>query len=165
MPRSRNGFLRWLETNQGVGALLTAILFAYLVYLQLVPWTHRVLRDGFTLGFFPTLGVLLMLIFTVTMIVDTHRKEAMEELGTIDWKGFLFCLAALAACFVCFQVMLWLGFLIAGPVFLFGMMYALGLREIKSAAIAAIVMTVAIYGLFRVIGITLPSGVLSFLGA
>jgi len=41
----------WLRSNQGVGFILTLVLVAFLVYLELSPWVHREVRDGFTLGF------------------------------------------------------------------------------------------------------------------
>lgn len=76
---------RWLSTNQGVGVLLTLLLVLLLVYLWQQPWVHRMMRDGFTLGFFPLLGAASMLLFAVLLIIDPLRREVPEDMEEGHW--------------------------------------------------------------------------------
>lgn len=149
----------WLKTNRGVGAVLAIVIVAYLLHLQAVSWAHERMRDGFTLGFFPIVGSVAMLVCSVILIVDSRRKEVAEELSSAGWKGVLLSLSIIGGCYVYFELMLRLGFLFVSPFFLFGFIYALGLREMKSAVASACVMTIIIYALFRLIGISLPQGI------
>ena len=88
MPDSKNGFRRWIVTNQGVGVMLTAILSAFLIHLLLTEWVHHYLRDGFRLGFFPVLGVIAMMLCTIALMFDSQRRNFTEELRDIDWKSW-----------------------------------------------------------------------------
>ena len=158
----RGGVPAWIRTNQGVGWILTACLGMYLVYLQFSPWVHEKLRDDFTLGFFPVTGVILMMICTLALIFDDHRKERIEELEHMRWKWFFFCLGVLIACGAYFYLIIEIGFLLMSPVFLFVFIFILGLRPWTSCLTSGLVMTILVYGLFRLIGIELPPGILPF---
>lgn len=161
-PTEQTPFQAWIRTNQGIGVLLTACLGLYFLFLQLSPWVHERLRDGFTLGFFPVTGVVLMMIFTVTLIFDGNRRERIQELEDMKWKWFLFCVAVLLVCSVYFYLVLEIGFLLVSPVFLTFYIFMLRMRPWTSCASAGVVMTVLVYGLFRLIGIELPPGILPF---
>jgi hypothetical protein len=54
-----------------------------------------------------------------------------------------------------------IGFLIVTPFFLLLAMYVLGLRPWRKTLIIAVPMTVIVYGIFRVMGIALPPGILA----
>ncbi len=161
-PPEQTPFQAWIRTNQGIGVVLTACLGLYMLFLQLSPWVHERLRDGFTLGFFPVTGVVLMMIFTVTLILDGNRRERIEELEGMRWKWFLFCIAVLLVCSVYFYLILEIGFLLVSPVFLSIFIFMLRMRPWTSCLISGVAMTVLVYGLFRSIGIELPSGILPF---
>jgi len=151
----------WLRSNQGVGFILTLVLIVFLIYLELSPWVHREVRDGFTLGFFPVLAVVLLLVFSVIMIVDTHRKETPGDLKTFTFKPFLGGVLIIIATWFYFAVMRKVGFLLVTPVYLLFFIYILGLKSWRTCAVSAVVMTVVVYGAFTAIGIRLPPGILS----
>ncbi len=162
MPDKKSGFRHWIGTNQGVGVLLSVLLGAFLIQLLLSEWVHRDLRDGFKLGFFPVVGVIAMLLCTVALLFDSHRREVEAALGAIGWKSWVYCVAVLAGCYVYFEASQRFGFLLASPVFLFVLTYFLGVRPWTSALAAGAIMTVAVYGVFRILGITLAQGFLPF---
>ena len=83
-----NSLRNWIKTNQGVGFLFVIALVLFLVYLQLSPWVHRKVRDGFTLGFFPVFAVVLMIIFSVVLIIDRHRRETTGGMTSFTGKSF-----------------------------------------------------------------------------
>lgn len=162
MPDDKRGLRRWIETNQGVGVVLTVLLGAFLIHLLSSDWVHRELRDGFKLGFFPVAGVIAMLLCTVALLFDAHRREVEEDLGAIGWKSWLYCVVVLAGCYLYFEASQTIGFLLASPVFLFVLILFLGVRPWTSALLASAVMTVAVYGVFRMLGITMAQGFLPF---
>ena len=162
MQDSDNRFRRWMRTNQGVGTLLTVILGAFLIHLLLSEWVHQDLRDGFKLGFFPVAGVIIMMLCTIALMFDSHRRQITDELQDIEWKNWLYCFAALIGCYVYFALSQLIGFLLVSPVFLFVLMYSLGVRPWTTAAAAGAIMTVIVYGLFRMLGIAMTQGILPF---
>ncbi len=160
--REAKGSESWWRTNQGVGVVLTVLLGAFLIQLLLSDWVHRDLRDGFKLGFFPVVGVIAMLLCTVALLFDSHRREVEADLGGVHWKSWVYCVVVLAGCYVYFETSQRFGFLLASPVFLFVLTYFLGVRPWTSALAAGAIMTVAVYGVFRMLGITLAQGFLPF---
>lgn len=151
----------WLRSNQGVGFIFALVLIAFLVYLELSPWVHREVRDGFTLGFFPLVAVILLLIFSVILIVDPHRKETPGGLKAFALKPFLGGVVIVIATWLYFTVMRKVGYLIVTPVYLLLFIYVLGLKSWRRCAVSAVVMTVIVYGAFTTIGIKMPPGILS----
>ena len=151
----------WLRSNQGVGFILTLVLIVFLIYLELSPWVHREVRDGFTLGFFPVLAVVLVLIFYLILLVDTHHKETAGDLRTFTFKPFLGGVLIIIATWFYFAVMRKVGFLLVTPVYLLFFIYILGLKSWRTCVVSAVVMTVVVYGAFTAIGIRLPPGILS----
>lgn len=153
----------WVQTNKGVGVVLTAILAGLLVYLLQSPWVYREQRDGFLLGFIPLLSIVLMLACSLLMIFDSHKREIVEETSeaklSLSWRTLLSGIAAVLVSYVYFQVSLIIGFLAATPLFLFLLMYVFGARPWKLVLIFAISTTVLIYLAFRLLGVELPSGI------
>jgi len=162
MPGSDHGFRRWVVTNQGVGTLLTVILGAFLIHLLLTEWVHRDLRDGFKLGFFPVAGVIAMMLCTIALMFDSRRRQITDDLRDIEWKNWLYCFAALIGCYVYFALSELIGFLLVTPVFLFVLMYFLGVRPWTTALASGAIVTVIVYGLFRMLGIAMTQGILPF---
>ncbi len=152
---------KWLKSNQGVGVILTSVFVALLVYIHLTPWAHRKLRDGFLLGFFPAVAVVLSIIFSLILIFDSRRKEVLPDLETLTFKSLLSAVLAVVVSWVYFAAMREIGFLITTPLFLLIAMYALGSKSWRNTVLAAAFMTVIVYGIFRAMGIELPPGKLS----
>jgi hypothetical protein len=75
----------------------------------------------------------------------------------MDW---VIAAAAMATCYVYFDLAWRIDFLLVTPVFIAGATYVLGVRPLRSAIVASLVITIVIYGIFRAIGIELPSRIL-----
>ena len=129
---------------------------------MLTEWVHRDLRDGFKLGFFPVAGVIVMMLCTIALMFDSHRRVITDDLRDIEWRSWLYCFAALIGCYVYFELSQLIGFLLVSPVFLFVLMYFLGVRPWTTAAASSAIMTVIVYGLFRMLGIAMTQGILPF---
>ncbi|MFT5438958.1 MAG: hypothetical protein ACI9MJ_000819 [Alphaproteobacteria bacterium] len=150
----------WIKTNQGIACCIAGISVALLVYLGTSEWAFRVLRDGFRLGFFTAVAVFTMLICALTMVFDRHRHETDKELTQSRWMDWVIAAAAMATCYVYFDLAWRIDFLLVTPVFIAGATYVLGVRPLRSAIVASLVITIVIYGIFRAIGIELPSRIL-----
>jgi len=152
---------KWLKCNQGVGVILTSFFTALLIYIYLNPWAHRKLRDGFSLGFFPAVAIVLSIIFSLILIFDSRRKEVLPDLETLKLKSFLGAVIAVVGSWLYFSLMREIGFLIVTPFFLLLAMYVLGSKSWRNTVLVAAFMTVIVYGIFRAMGIALPPGILS----
>ena len=156
----RNG-RNWIKTNQGIGFIFTLALIALLICLELSPWVYEEVRDGFTLGFFPVLIVIVLLIFSLFLILDKHRKEIPKDLQTFAFKPFLFGILILITTQFYFGLMRKLGFLIVTPCYLVIFIYILGIKSWRFCITSALLMTTIVYGVFYSIGFKLPSGILT----
>ena len=157
-----NSLRVWLRTNQGASVLLTFLFSCLFIYLWFSPWAHRKLQDNFTLGFFPIFGVVILIFLTTIMTIDTHRKNIMPKMQTMDLKALFFCLVILLGCWVYSTLSDWIGFLLVSPAFLMGYSYSLGLRPWKYVVGAGVATTVIVYSIFTLIEVELPSGILPF---
>lgn len=140
---------------------MTLMFTGLFIYIQLTPWAHRKLRDKFTLGFFPTLAVALLILFSLILIFDNRRKEIPPRLEKLTVKGFLGAVLAVVVSWGYFALMSEIGFLMITPFFLLLAMYALGLRPWRNIIIAALFLTAIVYAIFALMGIELPPGKLS----
>ena len=147
---------KWFKSNQGIGAMMTLLFTALLIYIQMSPWAHRKLRDGFTLGFFPAAAVILLLIFSLVLIFDSRRKQIPDRLENLNFKYFSFTVLAVIFWFLYFKAMLAIGFLITTPFFLLLNIYALGIKSLRSLLTASFLITGIVYAIFYVMGIKLP---------
>ena len=152
---------KWLKSNQGVGVILTSLFTALLIYIELSPWAHRKLRDGFTLGFFPAVAVGLSIFFSLIIIFDSRRREVLQGLKPFTFTSALSAVLAVVVSWLYFALMRRIGFLIVTPFFLLLAMFALGAQSWRNTLLAAVFITVIVYGIFRVMGIELPLGILS----
>ena len=164
MPTKTNlrGLGRWCRTNQGIGILLASVVALLFLYLWQQDWFHREQRDGITLGFFPALGLVAMLMASMALAVDKWRHVEAEEMADVGWRdlvwALLFCLAAL----VMYRLMEPLGLPLASALFLAGMIYLLGLRPWYLAPALAVVIALIILAVFMLLGIRLPGGIVPF---
>jgi len=152
----------WIKSNQGVACCIAGVAIALLVYLGFSEWAFRELRDGFRLGFFTAVAVFAMLLCALAMMVDRHRYDTDEEMSQAHWKDWLIAAVAMAICYVYFELAWRIDFIVVTPIFLAGGTYVLGVRPLRSAIVAGVVITVVIYGLFRLLGIELPSRIIGF---
>jgi hypothetical protein len=152
----------WLRTNQGVSVILTLVFAGYLAHLLSADWVYERMRDGFALGFFPLVGLAFMMACTLIMAVDGHRRQVDEDMGGTGLKEVALCFCLVVGSYAFIELTIRLGFLVACPVFLFVLIYLFGARPLRSAVIAAIVITVVLYGVLTVLGVRLPVGVLPF---
>lgn len=157
-----DGRAGWIKTNQGVGTCIAALVTLLLLYLASKDWVYQELRDGFRLGFFTVISALAMLICAVAMIVDRHRGETDDDMARTGWLDWAIAGGAMALCYLYFELAWGLDFLIVSPFFLAGATFGLGVRPLRSAILAGLVITVVIYGLFRLIGIELPTHLIWF---
>jgi len=156
-----HNFREQLKSNQAIGVILSLVLIAFLIQLFLSPWVYRKLADGFHLGFFPILSVVLLLLLSLILTFDSHRKEKPADLMTLTFKSFLSVVLILAGCWFYFMVMSKIGFLIITPIFLLLPIYALGLKSWWKCITGAVVMTAIVYAIFSLLGLKLPPGILS----
>ena len=147
---------KWFKTNQGVGVIMAVLFSALLIYIQTSPWSHRKLRDGFSLGFFPSLAVGLLIVLSLILIFDSRRKQISDRLENLTFRYFLSTLLAVIFCFLYFKAMLAIGFVITTPVFLLLSIYALGIKSRRTLLTASFLITVIVYAIFYVMGIKLP---------
>lgn len=150
----------WIKTNRGVAFCIACVSVALLVYLGTSEWAYRELRDGFRLGFFTAVAVVAMLVCALTIMFDRHRDEIDEDIARSRGVEWLIAVGAMALCYVYFELAWRIDFLLVTPVFMAGATYVLGIRPLRSAILAGVVITLVIYGLFFLIGIELPSWLL-----
>lgn len=169
----------WIRTNRGTALLLSAVFLVLMVYLLTQDWVYDQQRDGFRLGFFTVMSAAAMLICCISMMFDRVKDQTTPEMATLRFRHLVRAVVALMIMGVYFILAWndhfaqeWLRpildtipltgeFLFWTPVFMSAGMYLLGVRPLRSALTAAIIITLVIFGLFRVIGIMLPSVLLS----
>ena len=150
-----------IRTKQTIGVVLALVFTACLIHLLLSPWVKIKLLDGFYLGFFPVLGMMLLVFLSLIVAFDSHRKEIPTDLRTLTLKSFLSVLLLLGGAYFYFVVMREIGFLVITHICLFPFIYALGLRPLWKAILGGIVMTAVVYTFFTALGLRLPPGILS----
>jgi hypothetical protein len=151
---------KWYKTNQAVGVYLAILTGLLLAYLWSMPWVHRVMRDGFLLGFFPLLGAGAMFLFSAAMIFDPLRRETPEALERFRIGDVLLPLAMLLGIAAYFAVMVRIGFVLATPLFVFAYMAWLRVRPWRLLVVLSLVIPITIYVLFSLLGVRLPHGIL-----
>jgi hypothetical protein len=147
----------WIRTNQGVGVVITALIVVLLIYLSQQEWVFQRLRDGFQLGFFTVVSAVTMLLCSVAMIIDGHKNKTDEEMSAMNRLDFIMPAVVVVICYIYFWLAWRYDFLLVTPVFLAAGIYAFGIRPLRTVIIGGIVITLTIFGLFRLIGIYLPS--------
>lgn len=172
------GKVGWFRTNRGMAVVMTVLFTGLLMYLLNQDWVYDQQRDGFRLGFFSLVGTVAMIACSVSMIFDRLRDASTPELSKITLGHVgrsVFALAVMGVYFIlAWDVHFaqeWLRglldaipltgeFVLWTPIFMGLGMYLLGVRPASSAAVAGVVVGLVIFGLFRLIGITLPSNFL-----
>jgi len=148
----------WWKTNQGAGFVSFVFFALILLYLVFLTDAFRPLRDDFLLGLFPMAAAVLCMGFSVLMMVDHLRRHTEPDFAALDLKFFGFVIAAIAWSGVFFWFLVEVGFVLSGPVFMFGLIYALGLRPARTAFFAGLVICAAVFAIFAIIGAQMPIG-------
>ena len=147
----------WIRTNQGVGVVITALIVVLLIYLSQQEWVFQRLRDGFQLGFFTVVSAFTMLLCSVTMVFDGFKNKTDKEMSAMNRLDFIMPAVVVVVCYVYFLLAWRYDFLLVTPIFLAAGIYSFGIRPLRTVIIGGIVITLTIFGLFRLIGIYLPS--------
>ena len=175
---SNDGSPSFIRSNRGVAAILIVICAGLFLYLWTRDWIADEQRDGFTLGFFPLMAVILMLLCVIPLLFDRLSAEATPEMAKIKLGEVGRALLGLALMGVYYMLAWntnfsqeWLRsiidvipftgeFIVWTPIFFALGMYLLGVRPLLSAVITGVVVGLVIFGLFTLIGINLPSNFL-----
>jgi len=147
----------WIRTNQGVGVVITALIVVLLIYLSQQEWVFQRLRDGFQLGFFTVVSAFTMLLCSVAMVFDGFKNKTDKEMSAMNRLDFIMPVVVVAVCYIYFLLAWRYDFLLVTPIFLAAGIYSFGIRPLRTVIIGGIVITLTIFGLFRLIGIYLPS--------
>jgi hypothetical protein len=150
----------WIRTNQGVGVVITALIVALLVYLIQQEWVFVELRDGFRLGFFTILATFTMLFCSVALIFDGYKRDSNKKMTAMNRQDFIIPGIVVVVCYIYFKLAWAFDFLLVTPVFLAVAIYVLGIRSLRKTIIYGVIITVTLFGLFRLIGIYLPSHII-----
>ena len=172
---SKDGEPSFIRSNRGVAAVLVVICGGLFLYLWTRDWIADEQRDGFTLGFFPLMSVVCMLLCVVPLLFDRLSAQATPEMRTVKLGEIGRALSGLALMGV-YYILAWdtnfsqewlrsiidviplTGeFIVWTPIFFAIGMYLLGVRPLSSAILTGAVVGVVIFGLFTLIGIELPS--------
>lgn len=149
------------RSNRFVGIVLFAAAAVLFAYIWFSPWSHRELRDGFTLGFFPLIGVGAMGLCALVMVFDPLRDEIPEDLETASWGDVVQAVLLLLGIGIYAHFMRALGFVVLTPLFLFSYMLWMGVRPLSQAILLSLTVPIGIYVLFTLLGVELPAGLLS----
>lgn len=154
-------FSDWLKTNRGIGTLFLLAVAVLFVYFLRSDWFYRPSADGFPLGFMPAASAIFLAVNSLILILDSHRRETPDDLRGTSLILLLLVLGMVAWWGATFRLMLELGFLVMGPVFVSASCYALGFRPWWQCIIIGVVMAGILYVMFDLImNIPLPKGVL-----
>ena len=78
-------------------------------------------------------------------------------MSAMNRQDFVIPAIAAVVSYIYFELAWRFDFLLVTPVFLAAGIYILGIRPLRTAVIAGVIITVTLFGLFRLIGIHLPS--------
>ena len=157
-------FTRWLKTNQGLGIICMALMLVMFYYMWQQPWFHRVQRDRFTLGFFPAMGVVAVMICAFALTVDQWRKSITEEMADLAWDDLGWSVLFVVASFILFQTTDLLGLPLSATVFMGILMWLLGARPWQRVLWIAPLVAVLVFVMFTILGVRLPGGFFPLLG-
>ncbi len=155
---------RWLKTNQGLGVITLILMLLLVYYMWQQPWFHRVQRDRFTLGFFPAMGVVAVMVCAFAMTIDQWRKVITDEMAELAWDDLGWSVLFVVVSYILFQSTAWLGLPLAATVFMAVLMWLLGARPWQRVLWIAPSVAVAVFVLFSILGVRLPGGFFPLLG-
>jgi hypothetical protein len=149
------------RSNRGVALLLMVVLAAIAIYIWQSDWAHRVMRDGFRLGGFPMIGVILMAIFAGVLIFDRRARLVEPELASLTLFSALVALGLLALLYLTFQAYWLIGFAPSVAIFVIGVAVALGYRPVWIAILTGLGTAVVLRVIAFALGVPVPDGPLA----
>lgn len=148
----------WWKSNQGAGLIAVVFFSLILAYIFLGTDYDRELRDGFLLGYFPIFASCLCIVISAILIIDPHRKFTEASLAALDFKFFCFVIGVILWSALFFWCLVRAGFVVTGPFYMFGLIYAMGLRPAMSAFLVGLGICTGVFIIFAVIGAPMPIG-------
>ena len=146
------------RSNRGVALLLMVVLVAIAIYIWQSDWAHRVMRDGFRLGGFPMIGVILMAIFAGVLIFDRRSRLVEPELASLTLFSALVALGLLALLYLTFQAYWLIGFAPSVAIFVMAVAVGLGYRPIWIAVLTGLGTAIALRAIAYALGVSMPDG-------
>lgn len=150
----------WIRTNQGVAACVALVALGLGAHLLASDWAFQRLRDGFYLGAFTLMANFAVLLCALSIMLDGRRRDVEDDMAITVWSDWAIAAGILAACLVYFHLAWAVDFLLVTAPAMAAATYGLGVRPLRSALLAGLVITAGVYGLFRLIGIPLPTNLL-----
>jgi len=148
----------WHLSNQMLGLVLTSVLLALFVSIYTSDWASEVQMDRFTLGFFPMVGVVWMMIAALMLVADHARKDEFGEIEEIGLSSWPWMIGLSVAWYAYAQAVVYLGFILTTFVFISILLRIGGVQSWKTIAGAGVICVVAVFLLFFAIGVALPTG-------
>ncbi|WP_158734794.1 tripartite tricarboxylate transporter TctB family protein [Alteribacillus sp. YIM 98480] len=142
---------------------VTCLFLVFMVFPENIPQGTGD-RQGVSSGFFPTMAVTIIFITSILEAISLTRSKDKNEVRAIWSEGDVKRAAIIfAACITyVFIALETVGFYIATPVFLIGVIWFLGEKSWWKLITAAVVVILIVHFLLAVqLGVTLPQGFFS----
>ncbi|MDA7949500.1 MAG: hypothetical protein MPJ78_18720 [Hyphomicrobiaceae bacterium] len=81
--------MKLIRTNKGAACAMLAGLFPVLLYILFSDWAGDRLSDGFRLGTFPVIYLLLSMLLIAVTLFDARRGDALEGFETFGLAGLI----------------------------------------------------------------------------
>lgn len=147
---------RWQVHPDRISSGSIAVASLWLLYVASTEeWAFQATRDGLSVGFFPRIAVAATLGITILMLIFP-AKAYPNLLQNMTKKGLLSALIGLTATTAFYLLLIRVGYIFASVPFLFGGMFALGVRPWYMALIYGLAASLFVFGLFYVLGYPLP---------
>lgn len=110
-------------------------------------------------NFFPQVASALLLLASLSLIVQALRGNSLKNFETINKEGFIRTTVTLVIAIAYLFLMQYIGFYLSTVIFLFVTMKYLGLTNYLVTFIVSLVVGTIVYGIFRIfLKIPLPEG-------
>jgi len=140
-----------------VGLFLSGLSIAIFLYAEQEYVGSGV--NSYGPNFFPQLVSVLLLLASITLIVQALRGYSLKNFETINKHGFIRASITLAIAIAYLFLMQLIGFYLSTAIFLFVTMKFLGLKSYLTTFIVSLCVATIIYGIFRIfLKIPLPEG-------
>lgn len=151
------GFFR---TNRGIALLLLGLTAALFFYIWTSDWALRELRDGFLLGGFPLIAVMLMAVTLLILLFDGEARKAEPDIAALKLQGVVVVVCFLLLMGLVFWSFDLVGFAPAIALFIFLVSTGLGYRPIWSAGLVAIIVAALLRGILFALDVEVEDGLL-----
>ncbi|MGV8980587.1 tripartite tricarboxylate transporter TctB family protein [Clostridium sp.] len=110
--------------------------------------------------FFPGLLALILIVLSAVLFISNYRSKDQSPTGLFDEyaiKAYI-TMAGLVGYLVLINIV---GFIIATPILLFGLMRFYGMKQYPKLVLSSVIITGAIYGVFKLLlAVPLPTGII-----